>query len=39
LITEADRIAHSCALAQREGNSDGSMRNPLDGSDLFCDPS
>jgi hypothetical protein len=39
LMTEADRIARSCALAQREGSSNGSIRNPLDGSDLFCDPS
>ena len=38
LITEADRIARSCALAQREGTSIGPIRNPLDGSDLFCDP-
>jgi hypothetical protein len=39
LITESDRIARSCALAQRQGSSDGPIRNPLDGSDLFCDPS
>jgi hypothetical protein len=38
LITEADRIARSCALAQRKGTSAGPIRNPLDGSDLFCDP-
>jgi len=38
LITEADRIARSCALAQRKGNSAGPIRNPLDGRDLFCDP-
>jgi hypothetical protein len=38
-ITEADRIARSCALAQRQGTSTGTIRNPLDGSDLFCDPS
>ena len=39
LITESDQIARSCALAQRQGSSDGPIRNPLDGSDLFCDPS
>jgi len=39
LITAADRIARSCALAQRKGSSAGPIRNPLDGSDLFCDPS
>lgn len=39
LITEADRIARACAEAQRQGNSSGLIRNPLDGRDLFCDPS
>ena len=39
LISESDRIARSCALAQRQGGSAGPIRNPLDGSDLFCDPS
>jgi hypothetical protein len=39
LISESDRIARTCALAQRNGTSDGPIRNPLDGSDLFCDPS
>jgi hypothetical protein len=39
LITEADRIARSCAQAQRKGSGAGTMRNPLDGRDLFCDPS
>jgi hypothetical protein len=39
LITESDRIARSCALAQRNGSNNGPIRNPLDGSDLFCDPS
>jgi len=40
LISEADRIARDCALAQRQGNSSrNSIRNPLDGRDLFCDPS
>lgn len=39
LITEADRIARSCATAQREGNGNAAIRNPLDGSELFCDPS
>ena len=38
LVTETDRIARSCALAQRKGTSAGPIRNPLDGSDLFCDP-
>ncbi len=39
LISDADRIARSCALAQRQGSSSGPIRNPLDGKDLFCDPS
>ena len=39
LITEADRIARACAEAQRQGRGSGTMRNPLDGRDLFCDPS
>jgi hypothetical protein len=38
LITQADQIARSCAVAQRKGTSTGPIRNPLDGSDLFCDP-
>jgi len=37
-ISEADRLARACALAQRQGDS-STIRNPLDGSELFCDPS
>jgi len=38
-ISEADRIARICALAKRKGNGADAIRNPLDGRDLFCDPS
>jgi hypothetical protein len=38
-ISETDRIARSCALALRQGSGSGSIRNPLDGKELFCDPS
>jgi hypothetical protein len=36
-INEADRLARACALAVRQGNNGNAIRNPLDGSDLFCD--
>jgi len=39
LISEADQIARACAEAQRNGRASRAIRNPLDGSDLFCDPS
>ncbi len=38
-INEADRIARACALALRDGQGGDSVRNPLDGSELFCDRS
>lgn len=38
-INEADRLARACALALRQGNNGNAIRNPLDGSDLFCDRS
>ena len=38
-INEADRLARACAVAVRAGLGDNSVRNPLDGSELFCDRS
>jgi hypothetical protein len=38
-INESDRIARACLLALKQGNPGNSIRNPLDGSDLFCDRS
>ena len=38
-ISEGDRLARACALAVRQGNNGNPIRNPLDGSDLFCDRS
>jgi hypothetical protein len=38
LISESDRIARACALAQRSATTVNPIRNPLDGSELLCDP-
>ncbi len=38
-INESDRLARACVLALKQGNQGDSIRNPLDGSDLFCDRS
>lgn len=38
-INESNRLARACLLALKEGNPGNAIRNPLDGSDLFCDRS
>ena len=38
-ISEADKAARACALALKNNNSSGGIRNPIDGSELFCDRS
>jgi hypothetical protein len=38
-INEADRLARACALAVSSGQGNNAVRNPLDGSELFCDRS
>ncbi len=38
LISESDRLARACALAQRSATNANPIRNPLDGSELLCDP-
>lgn len=37
-ISEADRVAQACALAIRTKAPAGTIRNPVDGSELLCDP-
>ena len=38
-ISEADKAARACALALKNNSSSGGIRNPIDGSELFCDRS
>jgi hypothetical protein len=38
-INEADRLARACASAVSSGKGSNAVRNPLDGSELFCDRS
>jgi len=38
-VSEADRVARACAEAIRGGAGNDGIRNPTDGSELFCDRS
>jgi len=38
-ISEADKAARACALALRTRGEGSTIRNPVDGRELFCDPS
>jgi len=38
-ISEADKAARACALALKNNSGSGGIRNPIDGSELFCDRS
>lgn len=38
-VSEADRVARACAEAIRGGDGSDGIRNPTDGSELFCDRS
>lgn len=38
-ISDADQAARACALAMRQSDADPSIRNPMDGTHLFCDRS
>ena len=38
-ISEADKAARACALALKNNSGSSGIRNPIDGSELFCDRS